>query len=74
MYEETELEEFAPWLVLIITLVGGFLRVLLLGTKGMWLDETFSVWLANQSVGDMLQWIVRIDQHHPFIILCSITG
>jgi mannosyltransferase len=65
MYEETELEEFAPWLVLIITLVGGFLRVLLLGTKGMWLDETFSVWLANQSVGDMLQWIVRIDQHPP---------
>jgi hypothetical protein len=31
----------------------------------MWLDETFSVWLASQSVPDMLQWIVRIDQHPP---------
>ena len=69
MNEEYGLEEAAPWLVLIITLVGGFLRVLLLGTKGMWLDETFSVWLANQSVVDMLQWIVKIDQHPPLYYL-----
>ena len=69
MNEEIELEEFAPWLVIIITLIGGFLRVLLLGTKGMWLDETFSVWLANHSVADMLQWIVRIDQHPPLYYL-----
>ncbi len=63
--EESEIDEFAPWLVLIITFLGGFLRVLLLGTKGMWLDETFSVWLASHSIGEMLQWIVRIDQHPP---------
>jgi hypothetical protein len=69
MNEEHEIEEFAPWLVLIITAVGGFLRVLLLGTKGMWLDETFSVWLASHSVPDMLQWIVRIDQHPPLYYL-----
>jgi hypothetical protein len=65
MNGENELEEWASWLVLVITLVGGILRVLLLGTKGMWLDETFSVWLADQSTVDMLQWIVKIDQHPP---------
>ena len=65
MYEDIDVEEWAPWLVIIITLIGGFLRTLLLSTKGMWLDETFSVWLANQRVFDMLQWIVKIDQHPP---------
>jgi hypothetical protein len=69
MNEEIELEDFAPWLVIIITLIGGFLRVLLLGTKGMWLDETFSVWLANQSVPEMMQWILKIDQHPPLYYL-----
>jgi hypothetical protein len=33
--------------------------------KGMWLDETFSVWLAGHSVAEMMQWIVKIDQHPP---------
>ncbi len=69
MNEEIDLEEMAPWLVVFITLVGGALRVLLLRTKGMWLDETFSVWLANHSVGDMLRWIVQIDQHPPLYYL-----
>ena len=69
MNEELEIEELAPLLVVIITLVGGGLRVLLLGQKGMWLDETFSVWLANHSVGDMLQWIARIDHHPPLYYL-----
>src|SRR5574342_601018 len=69
MNEENELEELAPWFAIIITLIGGWLRVLLLGNKGMWLDETFSVWLANHSVVDMLQWIVKIDQHPPLYYL-----
>jgi mannosyltransferase len=69
MNEESELDEFAPWLVAIITLVGGFLRVLLLGTKGMWLDETFSVWLAGHTIPDILHWIVRVDQHPPLYYL-----
>jgi hypothetical protein len=65
MDEEIDFEELAPWLVILITLIGGGLRVLLLDNKGMWLDETFSVWVANHSVGDMLQWIVKVDQHPP---------
>ena len=69
MNEEIDLEELAPWLVILITLIGGGLRVLLLDRQGMWLDETFSVWLANHTLGDMLQWIVKIDQHPPLYYL-----
>ena len=69
MNEDSEIEQFAPWAVVFITLAGGLLRVFTLANKGMWLDETFSVWLANHSVGEMLQWIVRIDQHPPLYYL-----
>ena len=69
MNEESELEDLTPWLAVIITLIGGWLRVLHLGAKGMWLDETFSVWLANHSIPEMLQWILRIDQHPPLYYL-----
>ena len=69
MNEESDIEEFAPWLVITITVIGGLLRVFALGNKGMWLDETFSVWMASHSVADMLQWIVRIDQHPPLYYL-----
>lgn len=69
MNEEIDLDESAPWLVLLITLTGVFLRLLLLRTKGMWLDETFSVWLANHTVAGMLHWIVKIDQHPPLYYL-----
>ena len=65
MNEESDLEEWAPGFVLLITLLGGALRILLLGEKGMWLDETFSVWMASHSLPDLWQWIVRIDQHPP---------
>jgi len=69
MNEEIDIEELSPWLAILITLIGGGLRVLLLDSQGMWLDETFSVWLANHSVVDMLQWIVKIDQHPPLYYL-----
>ena len=51
MKDDLEFEEVAPWLVGLIVLIGGGLRILLLGTKGMWLDETVSVWLAGRSPG-----------------------
>ena len=63
MNEGIDFEGFVPWLVLSITLIGGILRVFLLGNKGMTMDETFSVWLANHAVVDMLHWIVKIDQN-----------
>ncbi len=69
MNEEINIEEAAPWLVILITLIGGGLRVLLLAHKGMWLDETFSIWLADHSIGDILYWTARIDQHPPLYYL-----
>jgi hypothetical protein len=69
MNEEIDLEEFAPWLVVVLTLIGGVLRVFLLGNKGMLLGETFSVWLASHNVVEMLQWTARIDQNPPLYYL-----
>lgn len=69
MNQEIELEEIAPWLVILLTLVGGFLRTILLGYKGMGLEETISVWLASHSVVDMLQWIVKIEPNPPLYYL-----
>jgi hypothetical protein len=52
-------------LVIAITAAGGMLRAWAIGQKGLWLDETFSVWLAAQPLGPMLAWIAQIDQHPP---------
>lgn len=65
MNDDMELEDAAPWIALFITIAGFVLRVLLLDTKGLWLDETFSIWMANLRVGEMLQWVIKIDQHPP---------
>jgi mannosyltransferase len=69
MNDEIDFEELAPWLVIFITLIGGGLRVFLIANKGLWLDETFSMWVANHSVADMLQLIARVDQHPPLYYL-----
>jgi len=69
MNSEIDFEESVSWLIIPITLVGGFLRMLYLSKNGMWLDETFSVWMASHSIADMLQWVVRIDQHPPLYYL-----
>ena len=76
MNDEIDIEDAAPWLLLFITIAGGVLRVLLLEKNGLWLDETFSIWMANHSIGDMLQWIVKIDQHPPlyYFLLHFWTG
>ena len=69
MSEEIGIEELAPWFVLVITFVGVWLRVYLLGGGGLWLDETFSIWVAKQNIPDMLQWIIKIDPHPPLYYL-----
>jgi mannosyltransferase len=52
-------------LLLVIVTLGGVLRFYQIGSEGLWLDEAFSVWLARQSISEMLSWLVRIDQHPP---------
>lgn len=48
-----------------IILLGGLLRFYRLGSKGLWLDEAFSVWMAWQPLADMFGWLLKIDQHPP---------
>ncbi len=55
----------APYVVLGLIVLGAALRMLALDSKGLWLDEAFSVWLGNQSLGELFGWLVRVDQHPP---------
>ncbi len=48
-----------------ITLLGLGLRVWALGAKGLWLDEAFSIWMSRHPLPELLDWLVRIDQHPP---------
>jgi hypothetical protein len=62
-------ERAIPYLLLAIVALGGFLRVHEIGTKGLWLDEAFSVWVGWQPIDGLLGWLVRIDQHPPLYYL-----
>ena len=58
-----------PFLLLSIVALGGFLRVYQIGSRALHLDEAFSVWMGWQPMGEMLSWLVRIDQHPPLYYL-----
>ncbi|MBX3050580.1 MAG: glycosyltransferase family 39 protein [Caldilineaceae bacterium] len=47
------------------TILAALLRFSLVGSKTVWLDEAFSIWLARQPLWEMWSWLVRIDQHPP---------
>jgi mannosyltransferase len=51
------------------TLVGGLLRLWHIGSKSLWIDEAFSVWVGWQPIPDALAWLVRVDQHPPLYYL-----
>ena len=46
-------------------MLGLLLRVWAIGAKGLWLDEAFSIWMGRHPLPELLDWIVRIDQHPP---------
>ncbi|MCO1658089.1 glycosyltransferase family 39 protein [Pseudonocardia humida] len=48
-----------------ITLVGLVLRFTLIGSKSLWLDESFSVWIANLDPGQIWRTTLQIDTHPP---------
>ena len=52
-----------------IIALGAFLRFYQIGNESLWLDEAFSVWTGRQPVGQMLGWLVRVDQHPPLYYL-----
>ena len=55
----------APLLVVAISALGGLLRFLQIGNKGLWLDEAFSVWMGWQPLSELFAWLLRVDQHPP---------
>lgn len=65
MSEEVDIEDFVPWLAAFITFAGGCFRVLLLTEKGLALDETVSIWLANLPLRDIFHWAAAINQQPP---------
>jgi mannosyltransferase len=69
MNEESEFDELAPWIVILITLIGAGMRIFLLENKGLRLEESLSMWLSTHSGGDIWQWVVKIDQHPPLYYL-----
>lgn len=52
----------------VIVLVGLMLRLYRLGSASFWFDETFSVWIARRSLGDLFA-AVRQDSHPPLYML-----
>ena len=51
--------------VLAITLVATVLRFYLIDEKSIWLDESFSLWIARQSLWEGWRWLIEVDQHPP---------
>ncbi len=56
-------------LVALISIVGGVLRLWALGKQSLWIDEAFSVWVAQHSIGSLVQFVSSVDQHPPLYYL-----
>jgi mannosyltransferase len=56
-------------LLLALVLLGGVLRLFLLGDKSIWLDEAFSITLSKHSLFDFFRLLVRTDTHPPLYYL-----
>lgn len=57
--------------VLVLTVIGLTFRLrgLVVPTRGLWIDEVFSIWLAKLSPWTAVQVIASIDQHPPLYAL-----
>ncbi len=51
--------------LLLIIATGAFLRFFAIGSKTVWLDEAFSIWVANHGIIEGTGWLIKIDQHPP---------
>jgi hypothetical protein len=45
--------------------LGAFLRFYDIGSKTIWLDEAFSIFMSAKPVPEMLKLIVDIEKHPP---------
>ena len=55
-------------LLLIILIVGTFLRIYDLGSESVWLDEGFSVGIAVRDIGAIVEWS-KNDVHPPLYLI-----
>lgn len=56
----------ARYLLLIgLFLVGLGLRLYTISTRSLWLDESFSVWMADQPLRSAWRDVIALDQHPP---------
>ncbi|MFC4945499.1 glycosyltransferase family 39 protein [Pseudonocardia sp. GCM10023141] len=56
-------------LVTIVTLLALALRLHDIGAKSLWVDESFTLWIASQPVEALLSATLRTDQHPPLYYL-----
>ena len=49
----------------VLVALGTLLRFWAIGAKTIWLDEAFSIWVANQPLWDGWGWLIKLDQHPP---------
>lgn len=62
--------DHATSVTLALILVGGLaLRLLTLGDKSIWLDESFSIWVLRQPFDDFWRYMVDLDLHPPAYFL-----
>ena len=57
------------WWLSAITAVALVLRLYAIGSKSLWVDESFSLWISSQSLGDLLANTLRTDEHPPLYYL-----
>jgi mannosyltransferase len=60
-------------ILLCIVALAAALRFYRIGEKTIWLDESFSIWMGDHSLSDVIRWSIEIDQHPPlYHLLLSI--
>ncbi len=48
-----------------VTLLAALLRLWALGGKTIWLDEAFSIWVADDALPEILRFVASVDHHPP---------
>lgn len=66
MSKGTPNNRLSSMLLLLIILIGAFLRLYKIGSNSLWFDEAISVWFANESPGNIIIKQTSADVHPPF--------
>ena len=58
-------QTFTLPLLLLVVAVGFLLRLHQIGADSLWIDEAFSIWLAEHPLDGMISWVRSVDHHPP---------